>query len=397
MNFKADTMTAITVEEVTKEFRLRAAGRTLKSAAIDILRGRSGRRRFAALRDVSFSVQRGETVGLIGANGAGKSTLLSILSGTMAPTRGRVSVTGTVSSLLELGAGFHPDLTGRENVYLYGAIMGLSRARMRERFDAVVAFSGLKEFIDQPVKHYSSGMYVRLGFAVAVEVDPDVLLIDEVLAVGDADFQRKCLNKMKEFRERRKTMLIISHDLHTIQSVSDRILLLDEGQVKGLGRPDQVVNQYRAASSAGKAKGMGREWGTGEVRLMDVCFLDRTGSERATFGWGERVTAVLRYHASGCIERPVFGFAVCDEQGRLVHGSNTQIAGVTIPEVTGSGEIRLQLDELNLASGTYLFSFSVHSEDHTKNYHRLEHRFPLTVTTETPFEGVCYLPSKWEL
>jgi lipopolysaccharide transport system ATP-binding protein len=219
-------------------------------------------------------VARGETLGIIGSNGAGKSTLLSLLAGTMAPTRGTVACRGTVSSLLELGAGFHPDLTGRENVFLWGAILGLSRQWMRRRFDAIVEFAELSGFIDQPVKHYSSGMYVRLGFAVAVEVDPDILIVEEVLAVGDAVFQRKCLDRMARFRREGKTLLVVSHDLQTIRAVSDRILLLDEGRIRGLGSPSQVLNRYERVWRQRFCAEQAREYGTGEAAIEDVLFLD---------------------------------------------------------------------------------------------------------------------------
>jgi ABC-type polysaccharide/polyol phosphate transport system ATPase subunit len=386
----------ITVDKVAKRFRLQRTGsRTLKSAAMDLLRRGGGARDFWALRDISFTVGGGETLGIIGANGAGKSTLLSLLAGTKVPTSGSIRMRGAVSSLLELGAGFHPELTGRENVFLAGAIMGLSRRQMRQRLDAIVSFAGLEAFIDQPVKHYSSGMYVRLGFAVAVEVDPDILLIDEVLAVGDAQFQRKCISKMEAFRRAGKTMLIISHDLPTIMSISDRILLLDAGGIAGLGTPDSVVGSYRAMSRNRSVSGMEREWGTGEVTLVKVAFLDAAGLETDTFTSGSPLQARIQYRASQRVENPVFGFGFCDSSGRLIYGSNTQIAGAAIASVEGDGVLTLGLESLPVAAGNYLFSFSVHSADHRTNYHRLDHCFPISVESESRFEGVCHIPCRW--
>lgn len=389
----------IVVEQMGKRFRLRRSGtRSLKSAFLDILRFRSARRQsFWALQDISFTVNRGETLGIVGANGAGKSTLLSLLAGTKVPTTGRIQTTGAVSSLLELGAGFHPDLSGRENVFLAGAIMGLSRRQMRARFDAIVEFAGLHDFIDQPVKHYSSGMYVRLGFAVAVEVDPDILLIDEVLAVGDENFQKKCLRKMEAFRRAGKTMLIISHDLGTIQSISDRILFLEEGRVAGLGAPDEVVGSYRAASRARQAGGHEREWGTGEARIETVITEDATGRPTDTFQAGDTLRCRIRYQAQHRIENPVFGFAVADTTARVVFGSNTQIGGVRIPAIAGAGEIVLVLQNLPFGSGNYLLSFSLHSADHRTNYHRLDHYFSISVVNPDSFEGICRIPTRWEV
>lgn len=389
---------AINVEHVSKHYRLHAKGSgSLKAAVLSLFNGGTSTRILKALDDISFSVPKGETLGIIGANGAGKSTLLSLLTGTIQATNGNIETQGTISSLLELGAGFHPDLTGRENVFLYGAIMGLSRKQMNDRFDAIVEFAGLSEFIDQPVKHYSSGMYVRLGFAVAVEVDPDILLIDEVLAVGDADFQRKCIDKMGEFREKKKTMLIISHDLHTIQSISDRMLLLDAGHIIGIGSPDEMMSRYSSLNRKGSAKGLEREWGTGEVRITDVEFLNDNGEKSEVFHWGGGLEARISYEAVKRIESPVFGFSISDNNGRVVHGSNTQIEKQDLPFIEGKGNLTLIISDIPMAQGTYLFSFSVHSSDHRTNYHRVENCFPIAIESTRKFEGYTYMPSQWRV
>lgn len=386
---------AITVEHVTKAFRLRSGGTpTLKSAVLEVL-GRRPRRRFEALKDVNFVVKKGETLGIIGANGAGKSTLLSLICGTMAPTSGNIAAHGTISSLLELGAGFHPDLTGRENVFLYGAVMGIPRQKMSERFNAIVDFAGIRDFIDQPVKHYSSGMYVRLGFAVAVEVDPDILLIDEVLAVGDADFQRKCIAKMEEFRKRAKTMLIISHDLHTIRSISDRILFLDAGQVLGIGKPDTMVSQYEGHSAQKNTQSVAREWGTGEAKLTGVTFVNDRGETTNRFRWGGAMEAQIGFETSRRIDDPVFGFSIASENGVLIYGNNTQIEGFKIDQIEGKGTVKVKISQLAMAKGTYLFSVSLHSSDHRTNYHRLDNMFPIIVESEKRFEGCAYMPCQW--
>ncbi len=396
MNSRQNTA-AIQAENVTKEYRLQQKGtRTLKSAALSMIGRGKKPELFAALKGVNLTVNKGETLGIIGYNGAGKSTLLSLVAGTIIPSSGQIHSTGTISSLLELGAGFHPDLTGRENVFLYGAIMGLSQGRMKERFKDIVAFADIGNFIDQPVKHYSSGMYVRLGFAVAVEVDPDILLIDEVFAVGDVDFQKKCLNKMSEFRDRNKTMIIVSHDLPTIQSISDRILLLDCGEVKGLGTPDSVVDEYQTLSRKRTADVVGREWGTGEARIANVEILDSDDNPADTFSTGNTVNVALHYEAYMPIDSPVFGFAIADRHGRTIFGSNTQIDGVDLPKIDGKGTIRLEIGPLPMGKGTYLLSFALHSSDHKKNYHRIDNRFPIAVTSESDFEGYCRIPARWK-
>lgn len=390
---------AIRVEKVSKCFQLRGGARTLKETMLDLVRpGRpvAAERTFWALRDVDFSVAPGETLGLIGANGAGKSTLLSLLAGTKRPSSGRVSTRGTISSLLELGAGFHPDLTGRENVYLYGAVMGIPRRVMHERFEAIVEFAGIAEFIDQPVKHYSSGMYVRLGFSVAVEVNPDILLIDEVLAVGDLVFQRKCLEKMEDFRRRGKTMLIISHDLGTIQSVSDRILLLEAGRVTGIGDPPDMISRYEDSSRQARVRAARRDWGTGEVRITGARIRNGAGVEGVPLRYGEVLDVEIHYEAARRIENPVFGFSLTTEAGAKVYGNNTQIEGRRIAAIEGAGALRFALRPLTLGPGLYLLSLAVHSFDHTQNFHRIDNGFPIEVEGDRTFEG-CYMPVTWTL
>ncbi len=387
----------ISVKNVSKHYRLAGSGtRSLKSMVLDVVRHGRQKKIVKAIDAVSFEVYPGETLGIIGANGAGKSTLLALLTGTILPTAGDIQTHGQMSSLLELGAGFHPDLSGRENVFLYGAIMGLSKKQMQSRFDAIVDFAGLHEYIDQPVKHYSSGMYVRLGFAVAVEVNPDILLIDEVLAVGDATFQKKCLDKMDEFRKERKTMLIISHDLQTIQKVSDKILLLDHGRIIGMGDPQAMVENYEGITRKRHAEVFQREWGNGKVHIDSVVFRDKNGNETDKFLWGESLNATVSYTAKELIKNPVFGFSITDNAGRIVHGSNTQIEKFAIDEINGQGSITLRLDNLPMAKGVYMFSFSVHSADHKENYHRIDNYFPIAIEADKEFEGYTFMPSSWK-
>lgn len=383
---------AIEVDHVTKCFSLNGgAGATLKRTFIDFLtRGKP--KTFTALNDVTFTVSKGETLGLIGFNGAGKSTLLSIIAGTMSPTSGTVRTQGVVSSLLELGAGFHPDLTGRENVYLYGSIMNIPKAVMKKRFDDIVDFSGLHQFIDQPVRFYSSGMYVRLGFAVAVQVNPDILLIDEVLAVGDADFQKRCIEKMDEFRKQGKTLLIISHDLNTIRSISDRIVFLDHGVVKGIGAPDDLVTEYKTAVIRSRQGMESHEWGTGEAKITSVAFADGTIPDPAG-----KVHVVIDYNAGKRIETPTFGFSIADPDNRTIFGSNTELEGFDIPFIEGRGRVYLEVDLSGLQRGSYMMSFSLHSRDHKVNYHRLEQALPFHLPKRREFDGIAVFPVSWRM
>src|SRR4051794_26973894 len=294
---------AIALTNVSKSYRLWGRGSqfaTLKSALLKRDLALTPETSVEAVRDVSFAVDRGEAFGIIGRNGSGKSTLLKLISGILKPTSGSVRVNGRVAALIELGAGFHPEITGRENIYINGIMLGLSRKEIDARFDQIVAFSGIPEFIDQPVKTYSSGMYVRLGFAVAVHVDPDVLLIDEVLSVGDEEFSAKCVAKIQEMKYRGVTLIFVTHQLDQVRNLCDRALWLDHGEVEAIGDPVRVVDAYLqevagtsvatpasgvepAAGAAAATQAVATQkdeeerWGSGEVVLSRVALADDKG------------------------------------------------------------------------------------------------------------------------
>jgi len=387
---------AVVVEKLGKRFLLRKEqDRTLKGTLLSVFRRGSVRDDLWALKDVNISVRRGETFGIIGANGAGKSTLLGVLAGTIRPTEGRMHVEGRISSLLELGAGFHPDLTGRENVYLNASILGLSRAYIDAKFDDIVSFAGLHEFIDSPVKHYSSGMYVRLGFSVAVEVDPDVLLVDEVLAVGDEAFKKKCLGKMADFQRAGKTIVVVSHDLETVKKICSRVMLLGEGRVLDLGQPEAVVEEYKRLGLQQQDDVFRREWGTRAAEIIEVQILDGQGAPAERFRSGETMRVRVQFTAHERIEDPVFGFSVADYQGKLCYGSNTDIEGVRIGPIEGPGMVELTVEPLNLMRGKFFLSLALHSRDHETHYHRLDHAWTFWVVSDTPAEGFVELRHTW--
>jgi len=400
-----DTQTdshAIVVQELGKRFLLRKEqDRTLKGTLLGVLRGggvlrgRGVRSDLWALKGVNFAVRKGETFGIIGANGAGKSTLLGVLAGTIRPTEGCTHVAGLISSLLELGAGFHPDLTGRENVYLNGSILGLPRATIDSKFDDIVRFAGLSEFIDSPVKHYSSGMYVRLGFSVAVEVDPDVLLVDEVLAVGDEVFKKKCLGKMAEFQQAGKTIVVVSHDLDTVKKICSRVMLLGEGRVLELGGAEAVVEEYKRLGLQQQDDVFRREWGTRAAEITEVAILDEHGAPAERFRSGQTLRVRIRFDAHEPIADPVFGFSVADYQGKLCYGSNTEIAGIELGAIDGSGALELTIEPLNLMRGKFFLSLALHSRDHQHQYHRLDHAWTFWVISDSRAEGFVELPSTW--
>ncbi len=350
---------AIRVEGVTKLYRRLAPGArlaTLKSALVDrsLTAGLTREEAIVALDGVSFEVGRGEAFGLVGGNGSGKSTLLKVVAGILRPTAGPVVVDGRVAALIELGAGFHPEISGRENVFINGAILGLTRREIDRRFDSIVDFAGLDEFIDEPVKNYSSGMYVRLGFAVAVHTDPEVLLVDEVLSVGDEAFAHRCLRRIEEMLAEGRTLLFVSHDLDLVDGLCDRALWLDGGRPREIGEPRRVIDAYRQAvaeaegeehrrekdaraeeaaavtggAAAGEAGAPGtRRWGSREAEITALRLRGAGGEERYHFASGEAVTFEIEAAPREPLDDFVFGVGVLTPRGVECWGTNTDLAG----------------------------------------------------------------------
>ena len=377
-------MTVIALEGVSKRFALHhERPRSFQEVFLAVLRGEIRRRHeeFWVLRNVDLRVERGESIALIGPNGAGKSTVLKLVSRIIEPTLGQVHVQGRVGALLELGAGFHPDLTGRENIFLHGSILGLSRPEVRRRFDDIVSFAELERFIDVPLRHYSSGMYVRLGFAVAVHTDPEILLVDEVLAVGDQNFQHKCLERIAEMKKTGITICYVSHDLGTVRKLCSQAVWIEDGLVQAAGDVANTISSYlRHMASREESRLAGkpapalvatnnaqRRWGTGGAQITAVRFLDGSGNEKKVFHVGESWEARLSYLARQRIERPIFGLAVHRDDGVHVCGPNTSFAGLDIPFVEGAGEI-ISVDSLPLMEGTYQVSVAVHNQADTVMY-----------------------------
>ena len=395
---------AIVARDVTKQYRRflhKNQFRTLKSALVtgSLLSDLSPGETFTALDGVSFEVPRGCTFGVIGENGSGKSTLLKLMAGITKPTSGTLSVRGRVSALIELGAGFHPEISGRENVAINGIMLGLTRKEVDRRFDEIVRFAELEEFIDAPVKTYSSGMYARLGFAVAINVDPDVLLIDEVLAVGDEAFTRKCLDKIGEFRRRGRTILLVTHSLGLVEKMCDEVLWLRHGGSAGMGDPKRVVDAYLTYVAGGEETLLAQEqraqeeraekgaedgpagpgegeyrrgrWGTREVEILSVRLLDDRGAERHVFVPGERLTLALQVRARETVQDFVFGVGLFTADGVSVYGTNTHLEQFLPVSLAGEAEVRFEMTDLRLVEGTYLFDVAAHRRDGTPyDYHR---------------------------
>jgi ABC-type polysaccharide/polyol phosphate transport system ATPase subunit len=421
-------MNAIELSHVSKIYR-RYSGRqfaTLKSALLQrsILRDLQPSETFPALTDVSFVVPKGCTFGVIGRNGSGKSTALKLVAGITKPTSGTVHVDGRISALIELGAGFHPEISGRENVFINGIMLGLSKQEIARRFDEIVDFAELREFIDAPVKTYSSGMYMRLGFAVAIHVDPDVLLVDEVLAVGDEGFTHKCLDKFSEFRRRGRTILLVTHSLGLVERFCDEALWLDQGAISGHGDPLRVVGKYlmaveeteeeqlaaataraveavaapgaeaadgehpRSAGAEGQPElqnmfeaGEGR-WGSREIEITEVTLLDANGQPSFAFQSGDPVSVRLKVKAQHPATDFVFGFGLFNADGVCCYGTNTYIEEMHPDELTGEAEATLALERLDLVEGTYKIDVAVHKKDGAPyDYHRLLYTFRVNSRT----------------
>jgi len=327
----------------------------------------------AALKDVSFVVDRGEAFGIIGRNGSGKSTLLKIISGILKPTSGTVRVNGRVAALIELGAGFHPEITGRENIVINGIMLGLTRSEIDKRFDAIVEFSGIRDFIDQPVKTYSSGMYVRLGFAVAVHVDPEILLIDEVLAVGDEEFSQKCIAKIQEMKYRGVTLLFVTHQLDQVRNLCDRALWLDHGMTEAIGDPVRVVDHYLqevsgtvaapVTTAAATPKDEEERWGSGEVVLRRVALTDEKGHELVALGAGSSVAIEMDVEVRVPQDDFVFGVGIYHADGSCVYGTNTDLEGLMPLRLDGNGRVRFVMPSLDLVAGTYRIDAAAHTRN----------------------------------
>jgi len=386
---------AIEVEGVSRRFRVHArAQRTLKELVVSP--GRDQARDVWALQDVSFVVEPGSAVGLVGRNGSGKTTLLRLLAGIIRPTAGRVAVGGRVGSLLELGAGFQPDFTGRENVYLNGSIHGLKRARIRELMDEIVAFAGLERFIDLPVRTYSSGMAMRLGFAVAACIEADVLLLDEVFAVGDEEFQRKCFGKIFEFKQHGGTILFVSHDASSVERLCDRAVLLKAGRVEFDGPTHEAIVAYHrllADERDPAERGAGlREWGSGEARVVAVSLAGRDGAPREQFLAGEPLAMHVRIEAEPDLAAPRLSYEVRDEAGLLLAGGVQDTAGLGWD---GGCALRFDVDELPLADGRFHLRLGLADESGEHLYHQLDDALAFVVYPAGEGRGLVRLEGRW--
>lgn len=407
----------IVVQHLSKSFRRHPADRptTLKEALLRGLHRMAPAERFWALRDVSFSIPPGHMVGVVGPNGAGKSTLLRLIGGVGRPDGGQVSVHGRLGALLDLGAGFHPDLTGRENVFINGVIAGLTHQEVARRFDSIVDFAELEAFIDNPLRTYSTGMQMRLGFAVAAHLDPEILLIDEILAVGDLTFQRKCLDRIARFKNEGCTIVLVSHDASAIRRLCDEALWLRRGKLVAYGQADIVAGQYQAdmstetrrrtpatqpivrTSTGAELRVNENRFGSMEVEIVAVRLLHPAGFAVSEIDSGDPLQVEIEYLAHNPIREPIFGISISREDDLVCYDTCTESTGPRLPTIHGPGQITVQLDRLDLIGGQYYVDVGIYEQEWAYAYDYHWHAYPLAIRPTRGEKGILRVPHRWKV
>ena len=407
---------AIRVQGVGKQFRRYHVNRpaTLQEAILNGLRRLGPAERFWVLRNITFTLAIGHTLGVLGANGAGKSTLLRLIGGIGRPDEGTVKVQGRIGGLLELGAGFHPDLTGRENIFVNAVISGLTRHEVEQRLDAIVDFSELQDAIDNPLRTYSTGMRMRLGFAVAIHTDPEVLLIDEVLAVGDIAFRRKCFERIKQFKSEGNTLVLVSHETNQMLNLCDEVLWLHNGQIMSYGDPDDVVRDYvkemgvesgrpLAGSAITEHTSNGtfsldeNDLGDFDLRIIKVRLLDLEGIPVTELNNGDPLVVEIEYVAKHVVKEPIFGVSIKRSDNQLCCQTNTDAAGLMLPKLEGRGCITLHFERLELVGGQYYFNVGAYGRDWDYAYDYRPNICPFHIRSTGTNKGVLLPPHYWKI
>jgi ABC-type polysaccharide/polyol phosphate transport system ATPase subunit len=414
-----DKSIPIRVKDLSKTYKLYSDRSTsIKYRILDLFKGKTtSYKELYALSDISFQVPAGQTLGIIGENGSGKSTLLKILAGIMEPTKGELNIKGNISSLLELGSGFASELSGRKNIYLNGSILGFKREKIQECFDDIVSYSELEEFIDIPIKNYSSGMLMRLGFAIAIKVDPDILLIDEVLAVGDEGFQRKCFEDITLFKRKRKTIVFVSHDAYVVEKLCDRVILLNKGKIICDGAADNVIRKYRlmlsdkdssvkkSESGSGSKEFVSTEdkhskerHGSREAEINSIQIIDNEGKPSASIESGTKGKLAIKIDFQNEIDNPIFGFIVRKDDGQRlidVYDTNTQWQNIKTGFYKKGESIKIFFDlDFSLGRGEYYFTCAIANKDATKFYDWRENCLKLWIEEKGTFRAIADLGAK---
>ncbi|MDB6057206.1 MAG: transporter related protein [Verrucomicrobiales bacterium] len=408
---------AIIIDNVSKRFRSYDSNRptSLKEAVLHGMWRGGAKRAFWALDGVSFVVEKGIALGIVGRNGAGKSTLLRLIGGVGKTDSGHINVNGRVGALLDLTAGFHPDLTGRENVFITGVICGLTRKQVAERLDEIVAFAELEKFIDSPVRTYSTGMQMRLGFSIIIHTEPEVLLVDEVLAVGDLAFQKKCMDRIRTLKEKGCTLILVSHDTEQTRQICDRLLWLRNGRVVALGPTEEVLNGYvneladetrrRTPDSANMTstqfgtslRPQTNRFGSQEVQIEAVQIFGSAGPSTTQVASGEPVSVRIRYFANKPVPGPIFSVSLSREDGLICFDTNTAAQNIELPPIAGHGEIVLHLQRVDLAGGKYFVDVGIFEHQWAFGYDYHWHVYPVTIQSPRVDVGFLHPPHVWEL
>lgn len=412
---------SIDIVKLSKRFKrhtVRGSYTTLKSSLLNAFKSSKEQHSYTnVLKDITLRIPKGAAVGIIGKNGSGKSTLLKLITGIYKPDTGTVSVTGRVAALIELGAGFHPDFSGRENIYLGGVMHGMSRAEIDGAFNDIVRFAELEDVIDDPVRTYSSGMFMRLGFSLAVHTDPDVLLVDEVLAVGDARFVAKCKDKVAELRRSGKTLLLVTHDLEAVELWCDEALWIQDGKVQERGDPRRVIDTYRQYVEHSEEEELiltqtdaetiiegekdsdetkHQRWGSREIEITSAKLLDSTGKEHFVFHSDSSMTIEIAYKINEDTPDVVFGIGINRTDGLVIHGTNTEIEKIEIPKLKKNGKITYRIPRIGLLDGSYTLDVAVHRSDgYPYDYHKSAVKF--SVRWPQRQAGVFVPEHRWEI
>ena len=392
---------SIKVENVSKKY-CKSLKRSMLYGIKDIARNSLGlssnshilrKDEFWAVKDISFEVKKGETLGIIGPNGAGKTTILKLLNGIFWPDKGKITIKGKVGALIAVGAGFHPMLTGRENIYLNGAILGMSRHEVNRKFDTIVEFADIGDFLDTPVKFYSSGMFVRLGFSIASHSDADILLIDEILAVGDLSFRAKCRKLIKDLSRKGVTIILITHNMHMLSYVCDNSLLLVDSKVVYRGRTDEAIDIYRSSLEDNQSY---YHNGTGEIKIEKLEILDSKNNPRTEFEIGEKVKIRFYYKSSKNIENPIFNIAIYrGDKYEVVTGMRTDFDKINFGIIKGTGFVDLEIESFNLLPNKYIINTTIYHNDGFAFYDRIERVAGLKVVGGKKINGTTYLSHTW--
>jgi len=388
----------VTFRSVSKRYLIRQSGPIAANGAhasnwiAKLRRGREPRNEFWAVKDVSFAVEHGESLGIIGHNGAGKSTMLKMLSGITAPTTGEISIRGRLSALLEVGSGFHPELSGRENVFLSGTVLGMSRREIQRKLDSIVEFSGIERFIDTPVKRYSSGMYVRLGFSIAAHLEPEVLLLDEVLAVGDKSFQEKCKQRIGELHANGTTIVFISHDLAAVQTLCQRVLLLERGHIAAEGSPEEVIQRYTETTNLNQARS---GEGSTSVHITNVGFFNESGSRSAGFRTGSPMRVSVEYFATREIDNAAITLQFVHAQGWIAAQWTTLHHGRPFVIRPGRGSVQFSCEELGLQPSVYKIDAQIEEAETRRVLDDQPRCSSIHVKSGKKVGGIFYSPHRW--